>query len=728
MLKFPFYKQYDEMDCGPTCLRMVCKYFKKEFSLEFLRSLTYTSKMGTSLLSLCRAAEHLGLETTSGKITYENLVSIKPFPAIIYWNQKHYVVVYKIKGETIYIADPAHGLIKFTKQEFLKSWIGEEGQEGILLCFDVTPKFLQQPEVKETSSTRGFRGLLHHVGRYKVFMLQLLAGLLLSSLLQLCFPYLTQSVVDIGIANKDTQFIFIVLLSQLMIFLGRTIVELFRNYILLHVSTRVNVNLLEEFFAKLMRLPLGFFDTKMIGDILQRINDHRRVENFLTSGSLNTVFSFLNLLIFGFILASYNPMIFLIFLSGSILYVLWILAFMKKRATLDYKLFTQLAANQENNYELIMGMQEIKLHNAEIRKRNQWQVLQAKLFKVNLQSLKLRQTQSGGAVVINELKNIFITFIASSLVVQGDITIGMMMSISYIIGQLNSPLLQIIEFIQSLQDAKLSLARINELKAKKDEENTYTQKTDPAKTGDIVIKNLCFKYDPNPVTPYVLENINLVIPANKITAIVGASGSGKTTLMKLLLKFYEPSQGDILFAGESVTNLSYKKWRDKCGAVMQEGFIFNDSIANNIALGEEEPDEYRIQEVAGIANIESFIESLPHQYQTKIGSGGVGLSTGQKQRLLIARALYKDPDILLFDEATSALDAKNEKEITNNLSRVFQNKTVIIIAHRLSTVRNADKIIVLSKGGVSEMGSHHQLVEQRGLYFNLVSNQLELGN
>lgn len=727
MLRFPHYKQYDEMDCGPTCLRIICKHYGKDFPLDYLRSLTHTSRSGTSMLSLSNAAEKLGMRTMAARLSYIDVVDASPFPFIAYWNQSHYIVVYKIKQDKIYVSDPAHGLLTLTKEEFLKGWAtGDE--QGIILSLEPTVDFTKEDDgLLHTSTEKGFGIVLSYLTRYKKELIQVVAGLVATSLLQLIFPFLTQSIVDIGIAHNDMGFIYMVLLAQLMVFLGKTAVEIMRNYILLHVSSRININLLTDFFIKLMRLPLGYFDAKMVGDTLQRISDHQRVENFLTSGVLSTIFSLLNLLVFGFVLAIYNTGIFFVFIGGSVLYVLWIMAFMKKRAVLDYKLFNQLSANQEKNYELIVGMQEIKLHNAEQKKRWQWELLQIKLFKINIQTLSLKQTQTVGATVINELKNIIISFLAARLVVQGNISLGVMLSISYIIGQLNSPIMQLIDFLQSLQDTKLSLARINEIHQKKDEESIYEEKIGSITSGDIVVKDLSFKYDTSPHSPNILDNINLTFPANKVTAIVGASGSGKTTLLKLLLKFYEPTKGNIRIDDQPFENLSNSKWRNKCGVVMQEGFIFNDTIAGNIAVGDEYLDTDRLADSAKIANIETFIKSLPLGYKTKIGGNGMGMSTGQKQRILIARAVYKNPDILFFDEATSALDAQNEKLITENLNKVFKNKTVIIIAHRLSTVKNADKIIVLNNGKVSEVGNHAQLILDRSFYYNLVSNQLELG-
>jgi ATP-binding cassette subfamily B protein len=726
MRKFPFYKQHDEMDCGPTCLRIISKYYGKTFSLDYLRALTHTGRTGTTLLALSEAAEQIGFRTMGSRVSYDYLMEAAPFPCVAYWGQRHYVVLYKAGRKQLYVSDPAHGLISYTPEEFRKKWVIADDC-GIILSLEPTAELQRGPDQPPVAPERGFKHIASYLTRYRKELTQILAGLIAASLLQLLFPLLTQSIVDEGIAHRDIPFIYLVLGAQLAVFLGKTTMEVVRSYILLHLSARININLLTDFFVKLMRLPLGYFDTRMMGDILQRINDHRRIETFLTGSTLSTVFSLLNLVIFSVVLALYNGVIFAVFVTGSILYVCWILAFMRKRAELDYKLFTQMAANQEKNYELIVGMQEIKLHNAEKKKRWQWELLQIRLFRINIKTLSLRQFQSGGAIILNELKNIFIAFLAAKLVVEGRITLGIMLSISYITGQLNAPILQLIDFLQAFQDARLSMERINEIHNKRDEENHYDQRVKAIPTGDIVLNELSFKYDPAPYGQLVLDRVSLRIPAGKVTAIVGSSGSGKTTLLKLLLKFYEPSAGALTIAGLGFETLSGSAWRDKCGVVLQDGFIFNDTIAGNIAVGEEHADAKRLVEAATASNIHDFVASLPLGYKTLIGDSGLGISAGQKQRLLIARAVYKDPDFLFFDEATSALDAQNERTITQNLQRIFAGKTVVIIAHRLSTVRNADRIIVLDKGRVSESGRHEELITDKGFYYQLISNQLELG-
>lgn len=728
MSKFPFYRQPDAMDCGPTCLRIIAKYHGKNISLPKLRQLSATTREGSNFKNIADAAEKIGFRTLGVKVTYKKLVEDAPLPCIAHWKQSHFVVVYKIKKDKVYVSDPAHGLLTYTKNEFIKNWIGNNAdsttEEGITLLLESTPKF-KQIEINDEETHQGFSFLYQYLFRYKKFLFQLIIGLLAGSLLQLIFPFLTQSIVDIGIQNRDINFIYLILIAQLFLFFGRISVELIRSWILLHLSTRINISLVSDFFIKLMNLPIAFFDSKMTGDIMQRINDHRRIERLLTITSLNTLFSFVNLIIFGVVLAWYDLNIFIIFFIGSSLYFIWIALFLKRRKDLDYKRFSQLSAEQTKVIELISGMQEIKLHNAEQQKRWSWEYLQARLFKIRIKSLILEQTQSIGSNAINEIKNIFITIFSAKLVIDGQITLGMMMAISYIIGQLNAPIQQLIGFVYTYQDAKIALERLTEIHSKKDEEKIGEEKiSDVPVNLNIELRNISFRYFGTEDS--VLKNLELTILANKVTAIVGASGSGKTTLMKLLLKFYEPNEGEIKVGNIDLADIRQQSWREKCGSVMQEGFIFNDTIANNIAVGQEHINREKLLRAVEVANIKVFIESLPLAYNTKIGSSGVGMSTGQKQRLLIARAVYKNPEIIFFDEATSALDANNEKVIMENLNQFFKNKTAIIIAHRLSTVRNADQIVVLDKGKIIEKGTHDELINIKGSYYNLVKNQLEL--
>ena len=726
--RFPHYKQADTKDCGATCLKIIAKFYKKTIAIQQLRGVSETTREGSSLLGLSDASEKIGFRSIGIKATLKAIKKV-PLPCIVHWNKNHYAVLYKIKNEQFYISDPAHGIIKYKKDEFLKYWIGnnanEETQEGIALLLEPTPKFYNS-KFDEDKNNFGFKFLSKYVFKYKQFLWQLVIGLIAVSLLQLIFPFLTQSVVDVGIRNQDIHFVYLILFAQLALFIGRTAIEVVRSWILLHLSTRINISLVSDFFIKLMNLPISFFDTKMTGDILQRINDHKRIERILTTSSLSVLFSMVNLIVFSLVLAYYNIFLFGIFAIGSFLYFVWIAIFLKKRKDLDYKRFSEVSQEQSKVIELINGMQEIKLHNAEKKKRWAWEFVQARLFKVSVEGLVLEQYQSVGSGFINELKNILITVLSAKLVIDGEITLGMMLAISYIVGQLNSPIAQLINFVRELQDAKISLDRLAEIHNKEDEEPTNEERIHKIDVNsDFTLTNLSFRYIGS--DQMVLQNLDLQIPANKVTAIVGVSGSGKTTLMKLLLKFYKPNKGIIKIGSYDLQQISQKTWRKECGVVMQEGYIFNDTIANNIAVGDDYIDKQKLAHAVNVANIKEFIESLPISYNTKIGMEGIGLSTGQKQRLLIARAVYKNPNFLFFDEATSALDANNEKEIMEKLNTFFTNKTVVVIAHRLSTVKNAHQIVVLDKGKIVEIGNHTALIENKGNYYHLVKNQLELG-
>lgn len=735
MKKFPNYLQTESKDCGPTCLKIIAKYYGKILKIQDLRNYSETNRDGSNLLMLSDAAEKIGFRTIGAKLSMKKLAEVS-LPCILHWNKVHYVVLYSIrcrksKIEKLFVSDPAIGLMEYSAEEFLKFWIGNNGnentEEGIVLLLEPTIKFHQMEFDKEEGNTIGFNSLFKYLFVYKSFVIQLVIGLLAGSMLQLIFPFLTQSIVDVGVNTGNIQFIYMILFAQLFLFFGKTALELIRSWIMLHLSARIKISLISDFFIKLMNLAISFFDVRLTGDIMQRINDHHRIEQIMTTSSLNVLFSMINMIIMGGILAYYNIQIFVVFFLGSFFYFLWVILFLRRREKLDYKRFSAVSQEQSKVIELINGMQEIKLHNAEKQKRWGWEYLQARLFKVSMKGLVLEQTQSIGSDFINELKNIIIIFLSAKLVIDGQITLGMMLAIISIVGGLNGPVLQLISFIREVQDAKISLARLSEIHEKEDEtQKSETQQNEIPMNSDIVIKNLSYRYigsDEN-----VLDNLNLIIPANKITAIVGTSGSGKTTLMKLLLKFYKPNAGAILIDNSDLENINQKAWRNHFGAVMQEGFIFNDTIANNIAIGVDIIDKNRLVYATDVANISGYINSLPLRYNTKIGIEGTGMSTGQKQRLLIARAVYKNPQILFFDEATSALDANNEKEIMSKLDVFFKNKTVVVIAHRLSTVINADQIVVLEKGKIVEKGSHSSLVEQRGNYFELVRNQLQLGN
>jgi ATP-binding cassette subfamily B protein len=732
--KFTNYIQADIKDCGPTCLKIISKHYGQTISIQTLRDYCETNREGSNLLFLSEAAEKIGFRSLAIKSDLAKLEEA-PLPCILHWNKRHYVVLYKIRKNRFYISDPAHGLIDYYKDEFIKFWIGnnadETTEEGVALLLEPTPRFNQSEFASELAMTDkksfGFAFLFRYLIPYKSFVIQLAIGLLAGSLLQLIFPFLTQSIVDVGIQNQNIHFIYLILFAQLFLFIGRTALELIRSWILLHLSTRINISLISDFFIKLMNLPISFFDVRMTGDIMQRINDHHRIERVLTTSSLNVLFSFINMIVMGAVLAYYNLQLFAVFFLGSVLYLVWVTLFLKRRKELDYKRFSEVSQEQSKVMELINGMQEIKLHNAEKQKRWGWEYIQARLFKVSMKGLVLEQTQTIGSNFINELKNIIIIFLSAKLVIDGQITLGMMMAISSIVGSLNTPVLQLIDFIREAQDAKISLARLSEIHEKEDEtQQEQTQTHEIPQNSDIVIKDLTFRYVGSDVM--VLEDLNLTIPANKVTAIVGTSGSGKTTLMKLLLKFYDPTKGEINISKTPLKNISQKSWRNHIGSVMQEGYIFSDTIASNIAIGVDLIDKERLVYASHVANIKEFIQEYPLSYNTKIGMEGVGMSTGQKQRLLIARAVYKNPEMLFFDEATSALDANNEKEIMEKLNIFFKNKTVVVIAHRLSTVMNADQIVVLEKGKIVEVGNHKELVDLKGSYFKLVKNQLQLGS
>ncbi len=728
-MSFTHYQQHQAMDCGPTCLRMVAKQYGRLFSIQKLREATQIGKEGVSLLGISEAAESIGFKTLAIKVPFKQLENDAPLPCIVHWKQNHFVVVYQIKKNQVFVADPALGLIKYSCAEFESQWattIVEGEKTGIALLLETTQRFFQ--ETDEQTKGINLSMLSGYVFKYKRLILQLFLGLFIGSILQLLLPFLTQSVVDTGIQTRNLHFIYLVLAAQLMLFIGRMSVEFIRSWILLHISTRINLSILSDFLGKLLRLPVSFFESKKTGDILQRIGDHQRIESFLTGTSLNVLFSMFNLVMFSVVLAYYNLTIFGVFLLSSIIYSFWIVFFLRYRRKLDNKRFALASQNQSSLLQLVQSVPELKLNNAEIKKRWEWENLQVKNFHLSVKGLALQQYQQTGAMLINEGKNIVISFLAATAVVNGQMTLGAMMALQYIIGQLNSPVEQLIQFMQHYQDAQISLERLNEIHEIDDEETTQKPLLHILpENQDIVLKNLTFTYTGAGNEP-VLKNINLTIPQGKITAIVGTSGSGKTTLLKLLLKFYKPQSGEIRLGNVSLENISHRLWRSKCGTVMQEGVIFSDTIAENIAFSDEFPDTKKLLHAVKVANIQSFIEELPLSYNTKIGAEGNGISQGQKQRLLIARAVYKNPDFIFFDEATNALDANNESVIMANLEEFFKNRTVIVVAHRLSTVKNADQIVVMEKGEIVEVGTHAELTQRHGKYFELVKNQLELGN
>lgn len=735
MSAFPFYRQSDEMDCGPACLKMVAAFHGRHFPAAFLREKCCATRQGVSVLGLSEAAEAIGLRAMAVQVPYAALQQEAPLPAIVHWQQNHFVVLYKVAADKVWVADPSFGLLTYSLQEFLAGWQhqGPGGGEpaGLALLLEPAPAFFREEDQSEARG-QGIGFLFPYLKPYRRYLWQLLIGLLVASMLLLIFPFLTQGMVDQGIRNQNLGFVYLMLLAQLMLFFSQSTVEALRSWILLHVGARINLSLLSDFLVKVMKLPIAFFDTRMTGDLLQRIEDHNRVETFLSATTLNVLFSVLNLLVFGLLLAFYHLPILLIFLLGAALYGGWVLLFMRARARLDFKRYSQESDNRNHLIQLIQGMQEIKLNNSEKRRRWEWEATQVRLFKTSLKNLALAQYQQLGGNFINQLKNILITFLSARAVIQGEMSLGMMLAVQYIIGQLNEPINNFIGFSRTAQDASLSLQRLGEVHDKPEEEQATAsglQVPLPAGPRDICISKLSFRYG-GPQMAAILKNLDCCVPAGRVTAIVGASGSGKTTLLKLLLCFYAPQKGRIRVGGADLQTLSASAWRRQCGVVMQDGFIFADTIARNItesdAQNNTDPD--RLQQALRVANLEAFIENLPLGLQTRIGGEGLALSGGEKQRILIARAVYKNPAFLFFDEATSALDANNEKVIMRRLEEFYRGRTVVVIAHRLSTVKNADQVLVLDQGQLIESGSHDHLTRTKGAYYTLVKNQLELGN
>jgi ATP-binding cassette, subfamily B, bacterial len=773
-MRFPFYRQHDSNDCGPACLRIIIRYYGKGISIQKLRILCQTNRLGTNLLGISEAAESLGLKSHPVQLDTDTLITKVNLPTLLFWDQKHFVVLYKVRKNKIFIADPAKGLISLSKEEFKKHWQNKDDL-GIALLLEPTTSFYSTENLEDYKAEKlKISSLYHHIYSYKKLILQLFYTLLISTTLQLIFPFLSRSIVDIGINTSNISFIYVVLLAQLMLLIGRLVVDFMKGWILLHISTRINLSIITDFLIKLLRLPMSFYDNKSSGDILQRMSDNSRIEYFLTGPSLNTFFSFFNLLIFSFVLASFNLTIFYVFVLSSILYSVWVLLFLKKRKELDYKRFDLSAKEQNATFQIIYGMAEIKIYGIERVSRWMWEGIKAKLFNLSVKTLSLNQFQQTGAFLINESKNIFITFLSAKLVIEGQMTLGTMLAVQYLIGQLNSPIEQLIGFVQSWQSAKISIERLNEVHNIQDEEPinnnllkqlpvgflknftggrgpSYDNLNDPefhyynnnsrTSNGEIPeivdgspnknvvgirLENIYFAY-PGAGNDFTLKDLNLFIPKGKVTAIVGTSGSGKTTLLKLLLRFHDPIKGQIRVDNTQLMNISHKVWRSHCGVVMQESYIFSDSIANNIALSEEPVNFDKLYHAAKIANLIEFIESLPLGFETKIGEQGIGVSMGQKQRILIARAVYRNPQFIFFDEATNSLDANNETIIISNLQKFFKDRTVIVVAHRLSTVKNADQIVVLENGKIEECGTHEELINLKSRYYTLVQNQLELG-
>lgn len=719
--------QHDTMQCGVACLKMICMYYGKDYSLNTLSQYCSPTNEGVSLLGISEAAQKLGLKSLCGRMSLNSLKTLT-LPCILHWDQNHFVVLYKLSKNNYYIADPGKGLVRYSNEDFSSHWISTISngvEKGIGMLLEPTVEFNRHKENAQTEK-RSFRFLLEYVNQYKRYFLQIVLGLFLGCLIQLALPFMTQSIVDVGIGHRNIGFIWLILLGQLMLTVSCALTDYIRRWLLLHISLRINISLVSDFFIKLLRLPMSFFDTKQMGDIMQRIDDHIRVEKFLTNQTLNVLFSFLTFLVFSMVLFLYNKLIFFIFVISSLIYGGWMTVFLKRRKLLDYDLFEKQAINNNKTYEFITTMQEIKLQDCEKRRRWEWEDIQAEVFKVNMKSLKLQQTQETGSIFINEVKNIVITVISATAVISGELTLGMMLAVQYIIGQLNAPIDQIMHYLYAVQDVKIGLERINEIHVMSNEDR-IDNNTVADDHSDISFNHVSFKYDIHSLDN-IINNVSFTIPNGKITAIVGASGSGKTTLLKLLLGYYPVSEGDIMIGDENINDLNKRYWRQKCGVVMQEGVIFSESIARNIAILDEDIDTDRLVAAAKMACIHDYVMSLPMKYNTIVGKDGVGLSLGQRQRILIARAIYRDPRYIFLDEATNSLDAKNERDIVKQLDSFYEGRTVLVIAHRLSTVRNADQIIVLDKGSIVELGNHDSLIAKHGVYYNLVKNQLELGN
>lgn len=754
-MSFPHYTQLDAMDCGPTSLKIVAQFYGKHYSLQTLRERCHITHEGVSLLGISDAAESIGFRTIGVKLTWRQLCDEANMPCIVHWNQRHFVVVYKITRKFgkcwVYVSDPALGLLKYSEKQFIKAWMHnwdaqynsrtamhrQQGDlsfantyyssgKGVALLLEPTPKFYKETGDEDKRMNVGY--LLHYFRPYRSYIVQLVVAMITASVLGLLLPFVSQSVVDKGIGTGNISFVVMMLIAQVVLVMGQMANNLIRSWLMLHMTTRISISLISDFLAKLMRLPIAFFDSKMVGDIMQRMGDYNRIQSFLTGSLLSMVMALVSFVIYGAVMGGYDIMILGIFLLGSALYIGWILLFLNRRRKLDYMRFQEAAANQSNIVQLINSMQDIKLNNCEIQKRWEWERIQARLFKISIKGLVLGQTQEVGGVFIDQTKNILISFLSAFAVIEGNMTLGMMVALQYIIGQLNAPLSQFIQFVQATQDAKISLDRLSEVHEKEDEEPVYKEMVcEIPDVANLEFRGVTFQYD-GPHSPKALDNVTATIPAGKITAIVGASGSGKTTMLKMLLGFYSPTSGDVLLGDRCIGQYSLSCWRRICGTVMQEGYVFSDTIAGNIGVSDESPDIERVRCAAHIANIDTFIDELPLGYNTKVGVDGHGLSVGQKQRLLIARAVYKNAKYLFFDEATNSLDANNEFAIIGQLEQFFEGKTVVVVAHRLSTIKNADNIIVLDHGSIVEQGTHAELIAKCGYYYELVRNQLELGN
>lgn len=728
-MRFPFFEQYDNKDCGAACLRMISAFYGKRYSQQEMHELCYVGKEGVSMLGISDAAESIGLRTCGVKITWKQLRDEAPLPCIVHWSQKHFIVVYRIRkkkgGCIVDVADPAEGLLSYSENSFLRQWLSPEGY-GLALLFSTTPSFFEKESKKYKS--RRFYSLLGYLRPYGGYIVQITAAMAVAAIISMIIPSITKAIVDVGIKDGNLSFIAVMLIAHMVLVCGQLVNDLIRSWLMLHVTSRVSISLMTDFLKKLMKLPISFFDSRNTGDIIQRLGDTGRIESFLTGSVLSIIIAVVSFAVYGTVMAGYNVSVFLIFFIGTCFYVIWVLLFLKHRRKIDYARFQEAAINQDSIVNLIEGMQDIKLNSCEKRKRWSWEEVQARIFKINIRSLALGQYQEAGGTFIDQIKNLLITFVSARGVVNGDMSLGMMMALQYIIGQMNAPISQFISFVQSWQDASISLERFDEIDSRKDEDEINMDKIREIPAyADIVFDNVTFQYS-GPRSAKVLDGVSLRIPAHKVTAIVGTSGSGKTTMLKLMMGFYPPISGQLFLGDRPLSDYNNTEWRKFISCVMQEGYIFPDSIAKNISISEDEPDMLKVRTSAAVSNIEGWINGLPLGYHTRIGASGHGLSTGQKQRILIARAAYKNAPYLFLDEATNSLDANNEKAIISNLAELMAGKTVVIVAHRLSTVKNADKIVVLDNGHIVEEGTHTELVARRGAYFKLIKNQLELGN
>lgn len=731
--RFPHFKQNNSSDCGPTSLRMIARHYGLDYSTEMLRKHCHITRHGVNLLGISEAAEYIGFETTGVKITFEQLAEEGVFPCILHWNQNHFVVCYGIErckhgGFKIHISDPASQRLSYTKDEFERCWIGphaNENSNGVALMLEPGDDFGKK-EDEYRKNSRSILSFAKYFTPYRSMIGQLLLAMLVGSVIQMILPFLSQAMVDQGINGRNLNVITLILLAQLGFFVATLSIDYIRSWIMLHMNSRIDIQLIADFLIKLTTMPLQFFDSRMTGDILQRIGDHSRIKNFLLSNSMRIIFSLINFVVFLAILAYYNVLILAIFVVGNTLYVVWISFFMRYRRELDIKRFNQSAMEQSKMIQLVQGMQDIKLNNCERQKRWEWERIQVRLFQIGLKGLRIGQIQQSGSVFFTQTTHILIYYIAAKSVVEGLMTLGMMMSLTYIIGQVSAPISEFIGFAQSFQDAKISLERLNEIHSQDDEETNIEKKISTLpKSRNIIIKDISFSYTGSE-RELVLKNVSLSIPAHKVTAIVGESGCGKTTLIKLLQGFYEPIHGSIKVGGVMLSDINPHTWRAATGSVMQDSFIFSDTIANNIAVNSDEKDKEQMLNAAHMARIDDFVESLPLGYDTIIGMEGKGVSQGQRQRILIARAIYKNPEYIFLDEATNSLDATNEAKIMDNLRQFYEGRTVVISAHRLSTIRDADQIIVMNKGEIVERGNHESLLKKRGKYYELVKNQMNV--